>query len=145
MQRDVYKFFTMQKHPCISSGSHSGICPFTPQVLHQFCLCHHFRFQRYVRRFFQLVSFGIKVYRLPCGCYVWVILVGVRELSALPFRGFYCLLKNPTKLVRPFPNWKKEQILCYFNNVKARCKHRFWEVLNTVCFLEKLNQHQVKL
>jgi hypothetical protein len=46
-----------------------------------------FAFQRYIRRssLAHQPVFGIKVYRLPCGCFVWCYPSGVRELSALPF------------------------------------------------------------
>ena len=77
----------MHKHPRLSSGSNSGICPFTPQVLHQHLPLSPFAFQRYIRKssLAHQPVFGIKVYRLPCGCYVWRYPSGVRELSALPF------------------------------------------------------------
>ena len=77
----------MQKHPRISSGSHPGICPFTPQVLHQFLQLSPHAYSRYVRKSAIIAQHhtGVKVYRLPCGCCLWRYPSGVRELSALPF------------------------------------------------------------
>ncbi|MBK8310339.1 MAG: hypothetical protein IPL04_04960 [Chitinophagaceae bacterium] len=77
----------MQNHPRISAGSQLGICPFTPQVLHQHLQLSPFAYQRYIRRsrLAHQSVFGIKVYQLPCGCFVWCYPSGVRELSALPF------------------------------------------------------------
>ena len=80
-------YFIMQNHPRISAGSQLGICPFTPQVLHQHLQLSPFAYQRYIRRsrLAHQPVFGIKVYQLPCGCFVWCYPSGVRELSALPF------------------------------------------------------------
>ena len=80
-------YFIMLNHPRISAGSQLGICPFTPQVLHQHLQLSPFAYQRYIRmsRLAHQPVFGIKVYQLPCGCFVWCYPSGVRELSALPF------------------------------------------------------------
>lgn len=91
-------YFIMQNHPRISAGSQLGICPFTPQVLHQHLQLSPFAYQRYIRRsrLAHQPVFGIKVYQLPCGCFVWCYPSGVRELSALPFQGFAIALKQET-------------------------------------------------
>lgn len=77
----------MQKHPQIKSGTQPGNCLFSNQVLLQHLQLSPYAFNRYLRkstfRHFQTPS--IKVYQLPCSCYVWVHSSGVRQLSALPF------------------------------------------------------------
>ncbi|MBK6730140.1 MAG: hypothetical protein IPG60_03940 [Bacteroidetes bacterium] len=80
-------YFIMQNHPRISAGSQLGICPFTPAGSPSALALSPFAYQRYIRRsrLAHQPVFGIKVYQLPCGCFVWCYPSGVRELSALPF------------------------------------------------------------
>jgi hypothetical protein len=77
----------MQKHPRITKGSHSGICPFTPQLMPNNLPVSSFAFSRYIGKasFTHEPGKGIRAYRLPCGCFVWCYSSGARELSALPF------------------------------------------------------------
>lgn len=77
----------MHNHPRISSGSQLGSCLFSQQVLHQPLQLSPFAFQRYIRRasFAHQPSLGVRVYMLPCGCFVWCFGSRIRQLSALPF------------------------------------------------------------
>ncbi|MGQ0826959.1 MAG: hypothetical protein ACT4ON_01060 [Bacteroidota bacterium] len=62
-------------------------CPFTIQVLMKPMLLSPYAFNKYLRKhaFYHSPSPSIKVYKLPCGCFVWVHSSGVRQLSAFPF------------------------------------------------------------
>lgn len=77
----------MQKHPQIKSVKQSVNCPFSNQIPLQHLQLSPYAFNRYLRkstfRHFQTPS--IKVYQLPCSCFVWVHSSGVRQLSTLPF------------------------------------------------------------
>lgn len=77
----------MQKHPRIKQGNHTGICPFTPQLMPHNLQVSPFAFSRYIRKsnFTHSPGQGVRAYKLPCGCFVWAYSSGVRELSALPF------------------------------------------------------------
>ena len=77
----------MQNHPRISAGSQLGSCHFSKQALSKHLQLSPYAFQRYIRRsaLAHPPVFGIKVYQLPCGCYVWCYPSDIRQLSALPF------------------------------------------------------------
>jgi hypothetical protein len=73
----------MQKH----RFSQSGFCPATPWCFQPVQLTPY-AFQRHLRRSARVSSpgaVGFQVFRLPCGCFVWVHYSGLRQLSALPF------------------------------------------------------------
>ncbi len=77
----------MQKHPRITKGNQTGVCPFTPQLLPNNLQVSRYAFSRHIGKasFSNKPAKGVRAYQLPCGCYVWVYKSGVRELSALPF------------------------------------------------------------
>jgi len=76
----------MKKHPTIPSVIASPICPFTIEVLMQPMQLSPYAFQRYLRKRVRCkLSPSLKVYGLPCGCFVWVHASGLRQLSAHPF------------------------------------------------------------
>lgn len=77
----------MQKHPRIKSGTNSLNCPFSNQVLLQHMQLSPYAFNRHLRKssFRHSPTPSIKVYQLPCSCFVWVYASGIRQLSALPF------------------------------------------------------------
>ncbi|HEX8515627.1 MAG TPA: hypothetical protein VF868_05460 [Bacteroidia bacterium] len=78
----------MQKHPIItaSTSAASAHCPFTVQVLMKPLQLSPYAFQRHLRSHtLRVSSASLKVYALPCGCFVWVYASGKRQLSALPF------------------------------------------------------------
>lgn len=78
----------MQKHPTIRPGSSKGSCTFSQQVLLMPLPLSPYAFSRYLTRSALhniYKGLGFKVYKLPCGCYVWVHYSGYRKLSALPF------------------------------------------------------------
>ncbi len=73
----------MQKH----LSSQSGSCPAAPSGFQPIQLSFY-AFQRHLRRSARVFSpgaVGFQVFRLPCGCFVWVHYSGVRSLSLLPF------------------------------------------------------------
>ncbi|MGZ3767821.1 MAG: hypothetical protein ACXVA2_24370 [Mucilaginibacter sp.] len=77
----------MQKHPNITAGKPQvGHCPFTTQVIMQPVQVSQYAFQRHICKQALCKPIGnYKVYKLPCGCYVWVHSSGIRQLSAFPF------------------------------------------------------------
>jgi hypothetical protein len=77
----------MQKHPQIKKGNQASLCSFTPQIMSGNLPVSRYAFNRYIGKasFSHVQAPGVRVYQLPCGCYVWVYQSGLRELSALPF------------------------------------------------------------
>jgi hypothetical protein len=77
----------MQKHPRISKASQKGSCKFTFQLLPNNLPVASNAFSRYIGKasYTNSPGQGIRVYMLPCGCYIWCYSSGARELSALPF------------------------------------------------------------
>jgi hypothetical protein len=76
----------MQKHPKIKAGNPSAHCPFTIHVLMKPMQLSPYAFNRHLhKQSLHKSNSIIKVYALPCGCFVWVYVSGLRLLSALPF------------------------------------------------------------
>lgn len=77
----------MKKHPKISSIKPSANCTFMLQVLMKPLQLSPYAFNRHLSKsnFCHSPSPGIKVYKLNCGCFVWVYSSGKRQLSAFPF------------------------------------------------------------
>ncbi|MBL0083639.1 MAG: hypothetical protein IPP37_14980 [Saprospiraceae bacterium] len=65
----------------------SATCPTSGIAVTEFAPVSRYAYQRYVRRshFHFSPQRGIRVYWLPCGCYMWVHSSGERYLSPLPF------------------------------------------------------------
>jgi hypothetical protein len=80
----------MQKHPRISSGSHPGICPFTPQVLHQFLQLSPHAYQRYIRKV--IISPSASFGHQGLSPSLWLLFGVIHQVFAsfqhCPFRGF---------------------------------------------------------
>ncbi|MBL7909821.1 MAG: hypothetical protein JNJ41_02045 [Bacteroidia bacterium] len=77
----------MLKHPKIKSVQPAGQCSFTNHVLVNNMQLSPYAFQRYLRKasLYLKPNPSLKIYQLPCNCYVWVYASGIRQLSALPF------------------------------------------------------------
>jgi hypothetical protein len=77
----------MVTHSRFSSGTQLGSCHLSQQPIYEHLPLSRFAYQRYIRRsaLAHTTHHGIRVYRLPCGCFLWRYPSGERELSALPF------------------------------------------------------------
>jgi hypothetical protein len=81
------KFIDMHKHPIIRSSQQPCACSFSSFVLLEPLPVSRFAFARHLRRsaLVRRPSLGVRVFALPCGCFVWCLPCGARLLSALPF------------------------------------------------------------
>jgi hypothetical protein len=73
--------------PHISSGSQSGCSHLSQLPITEHLPLSRYAFQRHIRRstLAHTTLHGVRVYRLPCHCFVWVYPSGERELAPLPF------------------------------------------------------------
>jgi len=71
----------------IPSATTPAVCSCGAPVLGSMAPVSRFAYQRFVRkRFFAWSpSPGVRVYLLPCSCYLWVYATGSRFLCTLPF------------------------------------------------------------
>ncbi|MDO8999830.1 MAG: hypothetical protein Q7W45_08705 [Bacteroidota bacterium] len=77
----------MLKHPKIKSVQPAGPCSFSNQLIVNPQQLSPYAFQRHLRKasLYLKPNPSLKIYQLPCCCYVWVYASGIRQLSALPF------------------------------------------------------------
>ncbi|WP_255035250.1 hypothetical protein [Lacihabitans soyangensis] len=77
----------MSQRPSVSVSCSLASCPCSSVPASEFVQLTPYAYQRFVRRvhFASAPRAGVRVYHVPCGCYLWVHATGQRFLSALPF------------------------------------------------------------
>ncbi|WP_131458500.1 hypothetical protein [Jiulongibacter sediminis] len=77
----------MSRRKPISLSCSSASCPSHTVPASDFVAVSPYAYQRHMRKANRIKPHkrGVRVYRIPCGCSLWVYQSGERFLSALPF------------------------------------------------------------